>query len=552
MRKIEKKNLLEKHDAFLKSKEMASIKEGFRVKKTPEMIGKIMSILERRTKISNSIVSPVPDHYSNKYGSFVGFFVGYNNGEVLRFNFERKGTSDQFYSIDKYDIKKMKPEFTIDLKGFNVVEVIEYIVDVFTGDFWTYAESTYNNNNRIFEATQKISVSEWLESDPVVKEKIKKAFISGNRRKINDTIRELIPSFEAFLDQMNRRRSANPFNALQIHLKKYFENENIDVSNVPSVEVLPGSSENLITPSTEQEKIYNDLINNEHIYKIKALKRYCFEVKKGNKDFKSLYIYGDGGIGKSFWSKKILGNLPQTVIKTAKVQGYTGLAELLYENREGKILILDDTVTDKDMNNSAIGNILKAALDPDPPRIIEIIKAGRSRESYYDRGKFYLNEEDYTEFKEFENREKIKRMREEREHELDFVDVTTAIDTPSRFEYNSVTIFITNYKKVPQPIEDRCWILKMEFNNKQILDIIRDSLTQMIPEGDIETLEDLYYEVAPDPTKVKALELLSGMHAQNLIRGKLSFRLFNRVVSLYKIGFSKEEIMRNAFLQLGN
>ena len=108
--------------------------------------------------------------------------------------------------------------------------------------------------------------------------------------------------------------------------------------------------------------------------------------------------------GKSYWVDRILTPLPNTKNISGKVTGHTGLVKALYNNREGKIVIFDDVITDTDMKNQNIQVILKAALDPDPPRLITILKAS-TNESYVERGKFYLNEADYAEFSQFQERE---------------------------------------------------------------------------------------------------------------------------------------------------
>lgn len=531
--------------------EEEQINEAFRAGKTPEMIVKLMNVIGRKARISDISVSPVPDHYANRYGSFIGFFVGYNNNETLRFNFQRSGASDNFYSIDKYNIDKMMPEYTIDLRGFNVVQVADYVADILSGEFWKYAESAEFSMGRLSErVTFGTSVSEWLSQEPQIKEELKRVLQSRNSSRIIEVINSYLPNFEDFLRQTGQRGSANNYRSLRYHLRRYFENENVDTSGVPSVDVLPGAPESPLSPSSEGEKIFNDLMNNEHIYKFQVLKEYCLEIKRGNSDFRSLYIYGDGGIGKSFWVKKILLNFPKTAYKQGKVSGYTGLVSELYKHREGKILILDDVVNDTDMNNPAFGNILKAALDPDPPRTIEVMRSGR-RESYSEWGKFYLNEKDYKEFQKME--EEVLKEQSKLQEEIEFVDVTTPIDTPSRFTFESTVIFITNYKKVPQPIQDRCWFIKMEFTNKQILELIEDSLKRAIPDGDINTLEEMYQEIAPSPTKLEALSILRGMEVNNLVRTKMSFRIFNKAVSLIHRGkYSKEEIIKKLLIQLGN
>jgi hypothetical protein len=526
--------------------EETPLQEGFRAGKTPEMIVKLMNVIGKRARISDIKVSPVPDYYANKYGSFIGFFVKYNGSELLRFNFLKNGSSNKFYSIDKYNLKKMKPDYTIDLKGFNVVEVVSYISDILTGEFWQYAESTINGRTPIQEATFPQRVADWLNQNSQAQNDLKRALDSRNRQKIKNELERYLPSFQRYLSDNNLRGSINSEHAFRYAVRDYFKNEGgTNVSEVPAVEVIEGSPENLTSPSSQQQQAYDELMENEHIFKFKALRLYCNQIKKGNDNFKSLYIYGDGGIGKTFWVKKILDGLPQTKTLTGKISGYTGLVKVLYENRVGKILVLDDIVTDKDMNNPAVANILKAALDPDPPRRIEVVR-GTASESSYHMGKFTLNEKDYKEFEDW---------KKELKEEVDFVDLTEPIsaDSPNEFLYDSITIFITNYKKVPQPIQDRCWILQMEFNNRQIIELIRESLKVIAPDADEDILDEAYELVDIRLVQEEVLNLFTKMEEHNLLGRKLSHRVFNRVVVLMSLGF-RDEVFKHSLvrIELGN
>ncbi len=537
---------------FSENLELLRINEGFRAGKTPEMLKKLMGVIGRKTGISDFTVSPVPDYYANKKNSYIGFFIKYNGDKYLRFNFLKSGSSNKFDSIDYYNMRIMQPDYTIDLQGYNVVEVVDYISDILTGEFWNYTESYKRKEYKLEERTSfKDTVKAWLEDNESIKDELISVIQSGNRNRINSSIESYLSYFEDFARDNRMPLSSNNFGALRYHLKKILSEENVNTEDIPSVEVEPGESENLVSPGSDQEEAYNNLMNNEHILKFKALRVYCLQIKKGNENFKSLYIYGDGGIGKSFWVRKILEDLPQTEMKTGKLGGYTGVVQTLYDNRRDKILILDDVLTDGEMKNPTIGNILKAALDPDPPRKIEVVRASsrgrQSNESYFEKGKFYLNEEDYTEFEEW----KKKKIREE----MEFVDLTEPIidDSPNEFYFDSVVVFITNYKGVPQPIQDRCWILQMDFNNNQILELIEESLKVAEPDAELDVLDEAYKIADKKVAQETALELLKGMDAKNLVPRKLSFRVFNRIVVLLSMGI-KEEDLKNAivYFELGN
>ncbi len=552
LKEEEIKNPFEKYE-----EKVVELEEGFRAGKTPEMIKKLMGVIGRKANISDMIVSPVPDYYANKEGSFIGFFVKYNGNEFLRFNFLKSGSSNKFYSIDKYDLTTMKPDYTIDLQGYNVVEVVDYISDILNGTYWNYVES-YKKDNKLEERTTiRNSVEEWLRTNFEIKQNLIDVINSGNRSRVNQAIRDNLESFENFASRNNYPTSNNNFGAVRYHVKKILEDERVNASSIPSVEVRDGQNENLVSPGSEQEEAYNSIIENEHIFKFKALRIYCTEIKKGNENFKSLYIYGDGGIGKSHWVKNILGELPQTEMKTGKLRGYTGLVQTLYDNRQDTILVLDDVMADKDMKNPNVGNILKAALDPEPPRKVEILKASsgnrRSNESYAEKGKIYLSEEEYKEFEVWKNQkiEEEKKFKEESE----FVDISEPIidDSPDEFYFDSVVIFITNYKEVPQPIQDRCWIIQMDFDNNQILELIEESLKTAIPDANSDILDEAYEIADKEVSQRETLELLKGLEAKKLIPRKLSFRVFNRITILLSLGI-KEEELKNAivYFELGN
>ena len=524
------------------------VDEGFRAGKTPEMIVKLMNVIAKQAKISSVIVSPVPDHYSNKYGSFIGFFVRYNGNELMRFNFLKKGSSNQFYSIDLYDLKKMMPYKTIDLLGYNVVDVVDNVADVLTGEYYNYTEglAREDGKKKLSEmVTYLDAITQWFGENPAIRSDLDRVLKGNpNRATMRSALERVRPQFELYREQLGVRGSRNPDTAFRVNVKKYFEEQGRNASAIPSVQVVQGSPENLTSIGGAEEQAYNNLLENEHILKFKALRLYCNQIAEGNDAFKSLYIYGDGGIGKSFWVEKILSPLPNTVMITGKLSGYTGLVRKLYENREGKIVVFDDSVTSKDMSNESVASILKTALDPDPPRVVEVVRAGRN-ESYVERGKIYLNEEDYIEFENF----KKENLREE----MEFVDVTAPIDTPDKFTYNSITVFITNYKKVPQPIEDRCWILRMEFNNQQILDLIEESLQASVPDAEKSILDEAYKIVDVKLASREVLQLLRGLDIKGLVPRKLSHRVFNRLVALKQLGIKEEEFL-NALIriELGN
>jgi len=213
---------------------------------------------------------------------------------------------------------------------------------------------------------------------------------------------------------------------------------------------------------------------------------------------------------------------------TGKIQGYTGLVSLLYKHREGEIVVLDDVVTKTDMTNSAIENILKAALDPEPPRRIKVQLAESS--SYDPRtGTFYLTEKEYKGY-----HKEIGKLNEENE----VIDMTggSGIDDSNDFEFDSSLVFFTNYPKVPQALQDRCWALSMIFTNEQIMDIIETNVAKIAPDNvpqASELFNDLGLSAFTDDDKKKVIEFMRTQDASGLAKRKFSIRVYKRLLSLY-------------------
>lgn len=530
------------------------IREAFRTEKTPEMIVKLMNVIGRRAGISDVKVVPVPDYYSNRYGQFIGFYVRYNSGDILRFNFLRKGKGDHFYSIDLVSPKTIRPYQTIMLNGYNVVEVVDYVADILTGDYFKYAESYTGSGRRIRERTSMYSVVElWIDSNPNAKATIQNALQRALRgRALNDVLEAIRPDFEAFRDQQHVPASINAQSEFKINCKKYFNQHGIDASVIPTVEVVPGDA---VTETPEEpvdpveKEAYEGLLKNEHFIKFKLLRTYCEEVAKGNKDFRGIYVYGTGGIGKTHWIDKILKPLPNAFSTNEKAPGYTGLVRVLYRHRdEDEILILDDVVTGADMKNENIQWLLKSALGD--KHHVKITPANEGEESHFDRktDSLVLCEEEYNELAlEFGgDTYKERRLKESlMTEDMARVDITTTIDRVQDFDFLSTLIFISNYPYIAQAVADRCWSLKMVFTQHQILDLIHEALVSSAPSAPLDTLMTAFDETDLKMTVEEAWQYLDKQVDISETRN-MSFRLFHRIVVLVNLGFKSEVLLRQA------
>lgn len=464
------------------------VKEAFRAGKAGMVAQKIFRIIGRRLG-TDITMSPVADTYSNTEGKFSGYLGGFGNGEMLRVNFYL-GKSDMIISVDYWDKPALTPKWNIDMNGFNVIQVLDTVTDVVTGVYFEDMDlinevSNYRRENRLYEQapftrlmkmqpkTNKEMMAYWLTWSE--NEEWYDSLQEHGKTDFNELYEKY--SREAVKHNIKPPKSVSSLRVLVSNALKWIK-EDEAAEKVPVADVKKGVPEDYIETTPEQAKEHEELMNNAHIKKFEFLRFICQRIKLHDPKYMGTYVYGTGGVGKSHHAKDILLSLPETFYMTGTISGYTGLLQLLFDHKDGEIIILDDVINKSDMTNPTMVDILKAALDSDPPRRIQ---AGKKRK----KGE-------------------------------ELPDDAPSEETMEDFHFNSHLLFITNYEDVPQPLKDRCWTLKMIFSNQQIAEIIESALEKVMPE-------------APMEDKKFILEFLK----KNIYGKTLSFRLFKRCVELY-------------------
>jgi hypothetical protein len=249
--------------------------------------------------------------------------------------------------------------------------------------------------------------------------------------------------------------------------------------------------------------------------------------------------------------KKTLADDPEQklVIKNGSVgKGVTAIIGMLFQYQEGYVLLMDDSDSFLAEGGPDAINILKAALDPDDshvtsgspqarkivakniqydgeswvieesaPAVFQInqqrlsegilsIENGRGEEIASEK----LTEESWAELQESLGVENINVtsnfIRKELNplHEASFEDVdltggmgfegdsegpTGPLMIPSRFEFNSKMIFISNmYKEnVPSAIADRCDVYELVLNKEEVMERIREVLPNVLEQAKVKT-----------------------------------------------------------------
>ncbi len=469
----------------------SKVAEAFRAGTAGIVYQKIIKILSRRMGLKFSYTdTPVPVFFKHpELGKLAGYFFMHPTGQKMyRLNFDL-GASDKIASVDIFnDFMHIQPTYTVDLQGNNIVQVIDLICDVLSGAYFEYVNDIADPEAKR-EATHNDIVKDWLTATPSALRSVQ----SGNfdldelyteyARYSNDTAGKAPCAQGSFRWNLNAG------------LAKLGSR-----TQVPTVRVTSGARTVALTQPREEATFEDAISSNEHILTFEYLENTMERLKANDKRVKNVYIYGVGGIGKTKTVNEVLGGLPNFVSQKSPISGYTGLLQLLFNNKEGKILLLDDCVKPADLKNGQMENILKAAMDSDDPRRISIAKAQRGESSVRDRLKVKNEIIDLVNF--------------------DSNDGVGEEETMWNFLFTSKIIFVTNIPYIPEAIGDRCITIEMNFNKEQILDIIQKALEGFDPEVDIDDKIFVWNWLKEHRTLAK----------------KISFRVFSNILGIYLAG----------------
>lgn len=384
--------LSEKKAIVERIQKKASLYEAkFKAGKAPQLVPKIVRVIAKRLGLQG-VAETIGAAYSNSYGKFMGFY-GEIGTLLIRLNF-KLGKGDILHSIDVYNSDGTSVETTIDLMGYNIVQVVDMVADVISGDYLNYfEESTTRRGKSLREGPRSRSLpnycAAWLEENPNYLKDVQSGrfdyaryapeFISYIQSNFGSTKREIKPS------------------ALQANVKKALEQNNLGVSpvTVPGVTVKPGAKVDTTLLDPEIAAIWDDIKELDPQEKIDDMREGIRDLADPSAGVYCILIYGKAGVGKDFHVEDVLkeeGVKPKYI--TAPISGKTGLLALLYQNKDDEILVFSDN--DSAFNNSDMINLWKNVLDSKPVRMVNLpTEPYRVRGQQGDDNKTLVIEEDF-------------------------------------------------------------------------------------------------------------------------------------------------------------
>jgi hypothetical protein len=458
----------------------------FHAAKIDSILHKVCAVLGRQIG-KNVKMGPLAIPFIKGGHHFHGIDAHLGGDVRIRFNL-LYGEQVQIYSISYWLSYKETPDYEIDLNGFNIVQVIDTVAEVLKN------HGALKESRRITEASAKRTlIMNWAQSQGSGVDSLHGSF---NNKSVYDEY--------AAWSRENRLEIVT-FSIFKYYLREYFESTgNHAAADVESVTVRAGQSENYAEDQPGVAASFENLAAQEA--ELEGMYALLGSLVKGIASstgrVNSAFIYGSGGIGKTYNVKSLLKELGvwnRVYMTTGSIKGYTALAAMLYNHRKNKIIVLDDN--DDILKEPRAINVLKGAMDFDDPRIISLESASIQRETI-----------------------DLNRLGVPMDTNAGIVHTEPDDDgsTPDRFIFKSKIIFISNVTTIPQPISDRAMACEMNITKEQFFVLLRLRLNSLFADVTEVTIEDKE-------------RIFSFMQEHRRLIKNTTFRLFQKLTNLFLI-----------------
>jgi len=314
-------------------------------------ISEFFKALEKETDHKYNI-SPISIHIKNDEGEFECYY-GFHELHSIRLELNR----EVIYAISLW----MKPgnlntpDYRIILKGVDALGEIDIVSRILSGKKRLLGES----NHKILEDAA---------------DSVEKFMTSMGEYAYDKKLSELYQSYEQWAEVNNQQKLSN---AYFFRLAKEFLVKN-KKGKYKDVTIEKGSKEITEVNSDQESEFEKEVMGNQAFYKASLAEHTVKRIAQNDPLVNALFLCGNPGMGKSFMTRKTLesaGVMNRVVWKQGSIAGFTGLLQVLWDNRKNKILVLDDCdnlLTRKDQSTL---NILKAALNTNQSdRVISYVR----------------------------------------------------------------------------------------------------------------------------------------------------------------------------------
>jgi hypothetical protein len=441
--------------------------------------------------------SPLVITIEDIFGTFDAYYGFYSTGAI---RIEANG--DEIIGVSVYNSPQdlNKPSFRVNLTNIDPAEEVDTIVSIISG-----------RGNSLVRVSANSSMFE-KKLDETSKDDINEFMMSIGGYAYSKKLSSLFHSFLQWADVNDRR--VIPSSYFSTLAKEWLIVNG--KGKYKDIEVTKGSEEITQVNSAQEDDFITDIFKNEIYYKATMAEHVVKRIMLNDPLVNAFFLCGSPGMGKTTTVVKVAKQFPdfetKVVYKKGTIRGFTGLLQLLWDNRKNKVIILDDCdnlLKDNDKNFSAT-SILKAALDTqESGRIISYVRAKKNPIPGIKESVDKL-EEVSTWFDAVPNT-KEPEVPEEPEDET---------QVPDEFMFESKMIFISNQMDIPPAIGDRCLAIQLNYTKEEALAMIEEKLTLLCPE---------YPDLSLDDKK----EVLKFMRQHKAQATSISYRSFIHIAVLF-------------------
>lgn len=525
---------LDKMEKGLKAKESKEFFEAMSNDPSKFIQPILSSLKSKYGELEFYAAAPFP--FSRSGQNFVGFWA-FGEKYATRFEFLRNATGEGLKSVSVWDIGAgfdAAPKITIFVgRNASTDDIASAIVEEAPTDDLPVSEKVFHS--RVLEESAKEDVQAFIDSQGTDFPTVAAAYRNFGQWAVKRNIRLIGDiAFRKYYKELaadGEESTPKTLGKGNVTVKKGMKDDPVSVP--------------------EYDDFEKEVLNNSVLYKYEMMAEIVKRIVTWDPLYRNVFIYGSGGIGKTHTVNEVVTNFAdqsQIVKLPGAVSGFTGLLQVLWDNRTKKIIIFDDNDSMFEIPKAV--NILKAAMENKDPRIITYIRyrrggrsesalqveLGRLNENIVSiwKGDELLLEEYITDEERKFYEARLIDVEDEDElddEELDMGDLDPDVDpayglgseteVPDKFQFTSRIIFISNLTQAPQPLTDRCILIGLLLSKEQILSLIESKL------------ENLMADTPQITMNLKKKVLVFMRTYVHRINKQLTFRLFQQLCAIF-------------------
>lgn len=447
-----------------------------------KVIGKFIRILSKRIH-KNFMTSPISYDNRTPEGMFRSFYSIMDGGKrSVRFNFLLKN-SDILHSVDIFHGPSRTPDVKVYLEGLNAIQILKTVEDALRGIIEPMTEKVQGK----FKEAKPIdpTLKQWADT------------VDAYSMVQTAKMRDLELSYVAWCNENGFNPGNNVYQKVRNFMKGFLQaNPSVAPRNLSIGSVTTSIPRDRQLVTTDAVQAYSEIENDidDHLKKYDQMKLYLNIMVHGSdadrRGVNALYIAGKAGMGKSS------SLVPYLEASGKRFKVYKGrisaptLIEVLWRHSSYDpmdIIVFDDC--DSVISGTDTINIMKSVMEMGPKRIITNPKVSNIHDENYFR------EED-----------------EEVGTPVEFADFGMAQNTevelprtkaPSEFELLPRIILISNKEQVDKAIMSRCLVVKFNFTEDQVWDLIEANIENILdPQNRVSSWENIqginFRSITPD------------------------------------------------------